>query len=445
MLFSPFTRRRLFFWLVRAYFRRWLGTLIFFFIAGVILSALIFTFASKKIITSNNSNTFGVVGSFTIETLPNEVQKRISRGLTDINEDGVAVPAVADSWETSDEGKVYTIKLRNDVYFQDGKKLKATDINYNFKDAKFEIINDSTIRFILNQPFSPFPTVIAKPIFKKGLVGVGEYKVKKAHFNGSFVTSITLVGTQKNKNEQLIYRFYPTEQALRIAFILGEISVMEKLYNVDEFANWPNVEIVKKFEETQLITIFFNTRNATLSQKNVRQALLYSLPDTFAEGESASSPLRPTALAFIGQPDKFKRNIEKAKQLSGADLSINLSVDSKLSEVASKITKNWEEAGIKTTVETVTIAPTANSEFQAFLGIFHIPPDPDQYILWHSTQPTNITGYANQKIDKLLEDGRKAHDQTEREKIYADFQKYLVDEAPAAFLYYPTVYTVKRK
>jgi len=44
-----------------------------------------------------------------------------------------------------------------------------------------------------------------------------------------------------------------------------------------------------------------------------------------------------------------------------------------------------------------------------------------------------------------LEDGRKVYDTEERKKIYQDFQKYLVEEAPAVFLFYPELYTISRK
>ena len=73
-----------------------------------------------------------------------------------------------------------------------------------------------------------------------------------------------------------------------------------------------------------------------------------------------------------------------------------------------------------------------------------IPADPDQYTLWHSTQSTNITGYNSPKIDKLLEDGRKISDKEERKAIYLDFQRFLVEDTPAAFLFHPTVYTIIR-
>ena len=64
---------------------------------------------------------------------------------------------------------------------------------------------------------------------------------------------------------------------------------------------------------------------------------------------------------------------------------------------------------------------------------------------WHSTQTaTNITGYANVKIDKLLEDGRQELDPAKRKSIYADFQRYLTEDVPAIFMYYPNSFTVTR-
>ena len=51
----------------------------------------------------------------------------------------------------------------------------------------------------------------------------------------------------------------------------------------------------------------------------------------------------------------------------------------------------------------------------------------------------------NVRIDKLLEDGRKYINPTDRKKEYLDFQKIMADELPAAFLYYPYGYTVSRR
>ena len=76
--------------------------------------------------------------------------------------------------------------------------------------------------------------------------------------------------------------------------------------------------------------------------------------------------------------------------------------------------------------------------FQVLLITHSIPIDPDQYFLWHSTQTrTNLTGYSFARVDKDLEDGRKIINEAERKEKYLDFQKELLEDAPATFLYFP--------
>ncbi len=87
-----------------------------------------------------------------------------------------------------------------------------------------------------------------------------------------------------------------------------------------------------------------------------------------------------------------------------------------------------------------------NRQEKTFITIFEIPKDPDQYSLWHSTQmQTNITKYKNVKIDKLLEDARTTSDENKRKELYFDFQKFLMEDAPATFIYHPYRYQVNYK
>ena len=79
-----------------------------------------------------------------------------------------------------------------------------------------------------------------------------------------------------------------------------------------------------------------------------------------------------------------------------------------------------------------------SQNFQALLITQKIPSDPDQYSLWHSTQSeTNISKFSSPRVDKDLEDGRKISDLETRKQKYQDFQKVLLDHAPATFLYFP--------
>ena len=44
-----------------------------------------------------------------------------------------AIPYLAKSWTVSEDGKLYTFKLRDDVTFCSGKKFTADDVVYSFK------------------------------------------------------------------------------------------------------------------------------------------------------------------------------------------------------------------------------------------------------------------------------------------------------------------------
>ena len=111
-------------------------------------------------------------------------------------------------------------------------------------------------------------------------------------------------------------------------------------------------------------------------------------------------------------------------------------------QLARLVQSNWQKLGIKTKISTVESKPT---NFQIFIGDFNLPRDPDEYTLWHSDQQNNITNYKNLRIDKLLEDGRQTVDISARRKIYQDLQKYMLDDPPATFLYFPYVYDISRK
>jgi peptide/nickel transport system substrate-binding protein len=114
----------------------------------------------------------------------------------------------------------------------------------------------------------------------------------------------------------------------------------------------------------------------------------------------------------------------------------------KYKRTAQTIAQNWKQIGVKVKIEEVDTVP---KDFQLYVGDFNVPKDPDQYTLWHTGEINNITKFSNLRIDKLLEDGRKTVNQEERLKIYFDFQKYLIDESPASFLYFPYEYEFVRK
>ena len=109
-------------------------------------------------------------------------------------QDGEARPNLAESWEISDDGRVYTFHLRDDVQFHNGRAFQAEDVRYSFEralrpesqspltwvfnfiegsDALIEggadslagvvVIDPTTVEITLEQPFAPFLLLMAMP------------------------------------------------------------------------------------------------------------------------------------------------------------------------------------------------------------------------------------------------------------------------------------------
>jgi len=119
-------------------------------------------------------------------------------GLVQMDEHLKIEPCIAKSWEISENGKIYTFHLRNDVTFHDhalfengkGRKVTAYDFEYSLNriiDSKvaspgawllndvdfvekshfkaFEAMDDSTFNIYLTKPFPPFLGILTMQYF----------------------------------------------------------------------------------------------------------------------------------------------------------------------------------------------------------------------------------------------------------------------------------------
>jgi len=305
------------------------------------------------------------------------------------------------------------------------------------------------IPYTLKNPYSPFLVSVSRPIITKDFAGLGRYKIKNIDINAGFLRTIALQDTINKMKKKKIY-FYPTQKALKVAFMLGEIDTAYNLNSTSvdktDISKWNSVKITQYTDYSSLITIFYNNVDPILSNKKIRQALNYALSEKVIFGKRAFGPIPPNSLYFELSSSYKTSDVELSKTLlstvSEPIGTLVISTPEEYLEAAKQMQKDWQKVGIKTTVKIVDNIP---SNFQIFLYKLKLPLDPDQYILWHSAQPDNIVHYKNLRIDKLLEDGRSIADVEKRKKIYADFQKYLNDDAPASFYYFPINYTLSKK
>ncbi|MBI1863716.1 ABC transporter substrate-binding protein [Candidatus Woesebacteria bacterium] len=386
----------------------------------------------------------GITGRFTTNDIPQSILLNISSGLTSINDSGKPIGALAKSFETTDNGKTWVFELKDNIYWQDGEKITSKSIDYNFEDLTLDNSDPKKIIFKLKSPFSPFPVIVSKPIFKKGLLGNGLWQVSNISLSSNYVESLLL---KDKKGNTKTFKFYPSEDSTKTAFKLGQIDKISDLIDPSPFTNWKTAKFQKNIDEHQVVAVFFNTKEGgPLSDKNIRQGLYYAI-DKSSLGERAVSSIAPTSWAYNSQTKPYDYDPKKAKDLLSDFVKktapITLLTTPSLLDNAQKIVNDWQKIGVKAQVQVTLTIPT---DYQALLAIYDIPQDPDQYTTWHSTQiETNITRYSNPRIDKLLEDGRTEVDQEKRKKIYLDFQRFLSEDAPAAFLYHPAYYTVTKK
>lgn len=430
-----------------AFFKKRVKTIIL----GILLG-IVFYFVFQRLIfmlpKPRKNEKIGIVGKINLSEIPANILAKISLGLTSISADGGIKPAVSDHWQVSSDGKIYTFFFTGKKnYWHDKSQFTPDDVNYVFKDVKIMAIDFQTLKIILPEPFSSFPYVVSQPLFKKGLIGLGPYKVGRVSTNGQILKSISLVPVEKISNlPNISYRFYLNDSYLKTAFKLGEIDKIEKIDKIGEFADWKNIVVNSFLSTDHQMMLFFNTAKDPFLEKSFRQAIAYAL-DKKTGKERAIGPISGSSLFFNPNVKKYDKDVLKAKQLLEKikltkDSVFSLYTFSAFESEAQKIKSNLEEIGLKTEIKLTSFIP---EDFDMFLAIQEIPKDPDQYILWHTDQKLNFTHFSNPRIDKLLEDGRKVLDENERIKIYFDFQRFLVEETPAVFLYYPTYYSVERK
>ncbi len=225
-------------------------------------------------------------------------------------------------------------------------------------------------------------------------------------------------------------------------------------------------------------TFFNQDQNAILADKNVRLALNYATDKQAVidqvlsgYGTAVYSPLIENVLDVSGDVTKYHYDPDNAKKILAADgwdtpddkgilqkssgkkaeiktrLTIRLTTSTfpELAQVAGILKDQWAKIGVEVTIDTL---PTPQLQqvikdrsYDALLFGEILNLDPDPFSLWHSSQKRdpglNLALYDNKTTDGLLEDARQTLNPLDRIQKYNDFQKLVVADAPAVFLYNP--------
>lgn len=413
------------------------------------------------------------------------MDKLIYNTLVEVTPDGQVVPALATEWSVSQDGTVWTFKLRQGVKFHngevfDGQSVKVTlerFLNEKLRQgplwgdlAGVDVVDPYTVNIRLKRPNGALLTALSltsmlppKAFAEKGKslfdhpIGTGPFEFVE-YVRGDRIVLKKYPGYwgEKAKVDKIIYRPI-TEDATRVAGVkTGEIDIADTIPvdDVPALSQDPNIKLIRELAWDQ-IYLGFKCDKPPFNDKRVRQAVSLALDREaivthIMKGGRPSSGLVPQGcLGFHEGLSAPKRDLNKAKELlrqaGYATVKVNLIAPEgwypKTKEVLEAIRGQLLEAGIETTLTLLDGAAFAERRAAGnydvyYTGGAHPGGDPDFIFYQRVHDDAMKSGYRNDALNELIEKGRAASDRAERANYYKQAQEIMNEEAaPMIFVY----------
>lgn len=418
------------------------------------------------------------------------VRAQIFETLVNHGQELDVIPGLAKSWEQIND-VTWEFKLRDNVKFHNGDGFTAADVKYSFErinelpsPAAFliesikevKVVDTYTVQIILEYPFAPILAHLAHPsnaiVNRRSVEEAGDnFGSQSAVGTGPFVFKEWVAGSHVElirndeywgdhaKAERLIIRGIPDNTVRAIELETGGADIVYNIDPIDEMRleGTPGIKL-DKYETLSTSYIGFNVQKEPFDNILVRQAINYAL-DVEAvadyiytgQAEAVKGPLgslvwgfNPDVRDYEFDPAKAKELLAEAGYPNGFKTTIWTNDNPQRMQIAEMFQADLADIGIDVEVLIVPWATyledTANAKHDMYiLGWVTVTADPDYglFALFHSSQfgdPGNRSFYANERVDELLEAGRREGDPDKRYAIYAEAQELIVEDAPWAFL-----------
>jgi peptide/nickel transport system substrate-binding protein len=258
------------------------------------------------------------------------------------------VPGLADRWDLSDDGLVYTFYLRRGVTFHDGTPFNADAVRFNLdritspelksQKAAFmlgpyertEVVDESTVRIILKEPFAPLldslsqvylgmasPTAVQKwgTDYQLHQVGTGPFVMSEYvpgdHLlltpNSDYAWGPTVYEQRRAQVAEIEFRFFTDPATRSPALESGEADIMGEIppQDAEQLGSAEGFQVLPVPIPGVSLMFFLNTTRPPLDDLRVRQALLYgtnrpAIVSTVFQGMSpvAYGPLAANTLGY---------------------------------------------------------------------------------------------------------------------------------------------------
>src|SRR3989344_639068 len=221
-----------------------------------------------------------------------DIVSLLYRSLFSYSVEGELLPDLAESYSVSADNLVYTILLRKDVRWHDGKPFTADDVIYTalhhpeLEQVKVDKLSDYEVRYVLAEVYAPFPDLLTISIAPEHIslesppltaVGTGDFAVSMIDPAPNFIQAIHLKRVNhfnKGRINSLILRFYNDRSEIQTALFLGEIDVY-----AGEIIGYPGFSTKVASLKGDNYAIYINLRKGgLLADIDFRKALAASTP-----------------------------------------------------------------------------------------------------------------------------------------------------------------------
>lgn len=333
----------------------------------------------------------------------------VFEGLTRFMGDGSVVPGLAESWEISADGTVYTFNLRSGVTFHDGTTMDATDVVFSLDRARaddstnaqkalfagittVEAMGDHTVKVTLDKPNGSFlfnmawgDAVIVAPEsienIKQMPVGTGAFefvnwvqgdKIELARNDAYWGTAPAL--------ETATFKFI-SDPTAAFAAVMAE--------DVDVFSGFPAPENLPQFEaDSRFQVLVGSTEGETILSTNnkmppfdnplVRAAVAHAIDRQaivdgamFGYGTPIGTHFAPHNPAYVDlkadsafDPEKAKALLAEAGFADGFETTLHLPPPSYARRGGEIIAAQLAEVGIKAVITNVEWAQWLETVFR---------------------------------------------------------------------------------
>ncbi|MBO7131942.1 hypothetical protein J6V85_01590 [Candidatus Saccharibacteria bacterium] len=400
----------------------------------------------------------------------------------------------------SEDGKVWKVRLRDDLKWSDGEAITNEDLLFTTELIQNPVINsvyDSNLRgvtvseseegeiiFTLPSAYADFITALNFPVLPEHVLKDADPKTLVEHsFSKSPVTSgafsFNAMQSGASSEERVYYLasnpYYYKGKTLLNSFAVHTYKTREKVINAlnsgsvtatAELTEVDNDKVSATFlrKNSSLNSgafIFFNTTNGATKNATLRAAIREGISLEKLRGEAAETvaldyPLLDSQIKLTSFPALPGENFEAAKEkiagLSGEEpISLNI-----VTVNVGFLPKVTEELGRELTELGINAHTTVYEEGQEFVSniiakrnydilVYEIElgADPDLLPYYHSSQASttglNLSNYRNALVDDLLLGARDTTDENLRVKKYESFLAHWVSDVPAIGLYRPNL------